>query len=312
MPQLDRRDFLKVVGLSAGAAATAACQQPVEKVIPYLVQPEEIIPGLPTYYASTCRECPNACALVVKTREGRPIKVDVNPDDLVSSAGLCMRGQASLNRTYDAFRFKGPMLRDGDRFVPIGWEQALALLAEKLAPAAATGQVAFLGRNETGTLDALIDQFLAAIGSPNRLRFELYAHEALRTANQRVFGSDAVPHFDLAKSDLVVSFGADFLETWLNPPQNQQGWAESRRVGKGYAVYVGPRLGMTGGNADEWISPQPGTEVLVALALAHAVAGGGSELAALLRPYAWRRSRCRRETRSRVRTPPAWPPRCRS
>ncbi len=286
MPELDRRDFLKVVGLSAGAAATAACQEPVEKVIPYLVRPEEIIPGLPTYYASTCRECPNACSLVVKTREGRPIKVDVNPDDLLSSGGTCIRAQASLNRTYDPFRFRGPMLREGDQLVPIEWEQALALLAEKLAPAAAAGQVAFLGGDETGTLDELIDQFLAAIGSPNRLRFELYAHEALRTANERVFGTDAVPHFDIAKSDLVVSFGADFLETWLNSPQNQQGWAESRRGGKGYAAYVGPRLGMTGGNMDEWISPQPGTEVLVALALAYAVAGAGSELAALLQPYA--------------------------
>ena len=73
MPELDRRDFLKIVGLSAGAAATAACQDPIEKVIPYLNQPEEIIPGIPTYYASVCRECPAGCGLTVKTREGRPI-----------------------------------------------------------------------------------------------------------------------------------------------------------------------------------------------------------------------------------------------
>ena len=113
MPELDRREFLKVVGMSAGAAATVACRDPVEKVIPYLNRPEEIIPGVPTYYASTCRECPAACATRVKTREGRPIKVEGNPDDPITRGRLCVRGQASLHRTYDATRFPSPMRRDG-------------------------------------------------------------------------------------------------------------------------------------------------------------------------------------------------------
>jgi molybdopterin-containing oxidoreductase family iron-sulfur binding subunit len=286
MPELDRRDFLKVVGLSAGAAASAACREPVEKVIPYLVQPEEVIPGIPTYYASTCRECPVACSTRVKTREGRPIKVDVNPDDPISSAGLCVRGQASLNRTYDDLRFRSPMQRQGDRLVAISWEEATRLLVEKLGPAGAAGKVTFVGGLETGTLDELIDEFLAKLGSPDRVRFELYAHEALRTANSQVFGIDGVPQFDIGHSDLVISFGADFLETWLNTPQNQQGFAESRRGGKGYAIYVGPRLGLTGANTDEWLAPEPGTEVFVALALAHELAGGASsELRGLLGPF---------------------------
>src|SRR5262245_1577463 len=100
MPELDRRDFLKVVGLSAGAAVTSACQEPVEKVIPYLVQPEEIVPGKPTYYASVCRECPIGCSIHVKTREGRPIKIDGNPDDPFVRGASCARGQGSLARTY--------------------------------------------------------------------------------------------------------------------------------------------------------------------------------------------------------------------
>ena len=84
MPELDRREFLKVVGLGAGAAATVACEEPVRKIIPYLNQPEEIVPGVATWYASTCRECPNACSIQVKTREGRPIKVEGNPEDPVT------------------------------------------------------------------------------------------------------------------------------------------------------------------------------------------------------------------------------------
>ena len=206
MPDLDRREFLKVVGLSAGAVAAAGCQEPVEKVIPYLIQPEEIVPGIPTYYASTCRECPMACGIQVKTREGRPIKVDGNPDDPIAGGALCVRGQSSLARTYDASRFRGPMRRQGDGFVPISWEEGISLLVDRLRPAAKAGRVAFLGGLDTGTRDAVVDRFLGAIGSPHRVRFELYAHEALRAANQMLFGTDAVPQFDLERADVFVSF----------------------------------------------------------------------------------------------------------
>ena len=272
MPELDRRDFLKIVGFTAGAAATAGCQEPVEKVIPYLNQPEEVIPGIATYYNSTCRECPAACGIRVTTREGRPIKVDGNPDDPVSRGALCARGQASLYRTYDAARFSGPMLRRDGRFEPISWDQGLALLAEKLGAASASGKVFFLGGLETGTLDGLIDRFLAAIGSPHRLRFEFFGYEALRSANRRLFGRSDAPHFALDKADVIVSFGTDFVETWLNPLQNQVNFSAGRQEGRGYAAHVGPRLGLSAANTDLWLSPEPGSEVLVALALAHAVA----------------------------------------
>ena len=270
MSELDRRDFLKIVGMSAGAAATVACQDPLEAVIPYLNQPEEVVPGIPTYYNSTCRECPAACGIRVKTREGRPIKVDGNPDDPIDGGSLCVRGQAGLSRTYDSARFKGPMRREEGDLVPISWDEGMELLVEKLR--AANGRVAFLGGAETGTLDEIIDRFLAALGSSKRLRFELYAHEALRSANESVFGTDAVPHFALDKADVIVAFGTDFLETWLNPLQNQRNFATARADGHGFAAFVGPRFGVSGCNTDLWLAAEPGTEVLVALALAHEVA----------------------------------------
>ena len=270
MPEFDRREFLKIVGVGAGAAASTACHDPLEQVIPYLNQPEEIVPGIATHYYSTCRECPAACSLDVKTREGRPIKVDGNPNDPASQGSLCVRGQASLYRTYDAARFAGPMVRQNGAFVPTSLEAGIALLVEKLV--AAEGRVAFLGGLETGTLDALIDQFLAANGSPNRVRFELFAHEALRSAHRRLFGTDAIPQFDLAKADVLVAFGTDYLETWLNPLHNQVGFAQSRRNPESYAAFVGPRLGLSGANTDTWIQPAPGSELLVALALAQGVA----------------------------------------
>jgi molybdopterin-containing oxidoreductase family iron-sulfur binding subunit len=272
MPELDRRDFLRIVGISAGAAAAAACQEPVETLIPYLNRPEEIVPGISTYYASTCRECPAACATRVTTREGRPIKVDGNSADPLAQGKLCVRGQASLHRTFDPARIRGPLARDAatERLAPTTWEAALSTLVEWLRPAAERGTVHFLGGLETGVLDGLIDRFLAALGSPRRVRFELFGHEALRAANRAVFGTDAIPHFAIDRADVLIAFGSDFLETWLNPVQNQVLYAKARREGKGFAVYVGPRLSASGQAMDVWLRTKPGTEIQVALALAGA------------------------------------------
>jgi len=272
MPELDRRNFLKAVGLSAGAAATVACKDPVETVIPYLNQPEEIIPGIPTYYASTCRECPTGCSIQVKTREGRPLKVEGNPADPRTEGSVCIRGQAGLARTYDTTRFRGPQKRDGDALVPVSWEEALATLTAKLGPAAAAGKVAFLSGHERGTFGALIGEFMSAIGSPRHIVYEPFGYEPLRAANQKLFGVADVPQLDFALADVVVSFGADFLETYLDASAAQVGFANARRGGRGFAVYVGPRLSLSGSNCDAWLSPDPGTEIFVALGLAHEVA----------------------------------------
>ena len=105
MAEFDRRDFLKIVGASAGSAAASGCTDPVQKLIPYVVQPEEITPGLPVTYASTCQECPAACGLHVRTRESRPIKLEGNPDHPINQGALCARGQAGLYRTYAPDRF---------------------------------------------------------------------------------------------------------------------------------------------------------------------------------------------------------------
>jgi molybdopterin-containing oxidoreductase family iron-sulfur binding subunit len=271
MPEIDRRDFLKIVGLSAGAAATVACREPVEKIVPYLNQPEEVTPGIASFYASTCRECPASCGLIVKTREGRPIKVDGNPADPISQGRLCVRGQASLLRTYDASRLAGPLKRGADGImVPTTWEDGISILVDKLREH--SGKVAFLGGLETGTLDGLIDDVLAAIGSPNRVRFEPFAHEALRKANEQLFGTASVPQFRFERADLIVSFGADWQETWLSPVKQQIGYADARRGGKAFAVYVGPRLGLSGADMDEWLAPVPGTEIQLVLALLREVA----------------------------------------
>ena len=160
MAELDRRHFMKLVGLGAGAAATAGCSDPVEKLVPYVVQPEVITPGIAVEYASTCTECPTACGLHVKTREGRPIKLDGNPDHPVNRGALCPRGQAAIARPYLPQRYAGPSQRQADgSFAEATWEEGQRALAAKLG--ASSGRVAVLGGQVGPTPSGLIDTWVA-------------------------------------------------------------------------------------------------------------------------------------------------------
>src|SRR5262245_47046153 len=183
MAELDRRDFLKLVGISAGGAAAAGCSDPVEKLIPYVVQPEEITPGLAVMYASTCQECSVGCGVHVRTREGRPVKLEGNPEHPINRGKLCARGQASLSRTYHADRYRGPVERDASgAFAPVTWEQAIAKLSA--AVGAAGRRVAVLSTPVGPTLTGLIDSWLAATGGGAHVAYESLEPEALRSASQ--------------------------------------------------------------------------------------------------------------------------------
>jgi molybdopterin-containing oxidoreductase family iron-sulfur binding subunit len=273
MAELDRRDFLKLVGVSAGGAAATGCSDHVEKLIPYVVQPEEITPGRVVKYASTCLECPAACGVHVRTREGRPIKLEGNPEHPVNRGALCALGQASIGRTFHPDRYAKPLLRGASgAFEEIGWEQATALLAEKLK--ASGGKVRALSGELGPTLGSLFDRFLAALGAAGgRVHYEPFAYEALREASRAVFGAGVRPIFDLEGADFVIDFGADSLETWLSPVEHARQIESARDVAKAEGrdarfVYVGPRLSVTAGNADEWLPAKPGTEGILALGIA--------------------------------------------
>ena len=291
-----RRTLLKVLGAAAPAAAAAACAPgAAERIVPYVVPPDDLVPGVAAWYATVCGECPAGCGLLVRTREGRAVKVEGNPRHPVNRGSVCIRGQAALQGLYDPDRFTGPQRRravagGGDgAFEPIDWPAAERLFADRLREAAGggrRGRVAIVTPLTTGALDRLVDCWAAALGA-RRLRYEPFAYEAIRAANLAAFGRRAVPHHDFATPRLVVSFGADFLETWLSTVRHSRDHAAGRRrpgAERSRLVQIEPRLSLTGANADERLDVAPGTEGMVAAAMVHAIVTEGRSQARDLTP----------------------------
>ncbi|HXV83419.1 MAG TPA: molybdopterin-dependent oxidoreductase, partial [Candidatus Binatia bacterium] len=287
MTNLTRRDFFKMVSVGGSVATLAACgAEPPEKLIPYLIPPEEIIPGVAVWYATVCRECPAGCGLIVKTREGRAVKAEGNPVHPVNRGALCARGQATLQGLYNPDRIREPLLRSSDgTFQAISWEEAEGRAAKDLLRLQQEGKAdraAFITSLVGGTLRELIQRWMGAFGSYRSFVFESLSYEGPRAAHEIVFGLNTVPKFAFEKSQLIVSFGADFLETWLSPVEYARGFSSMRslRNGKmGRFYYAGPRMSLTGANADEWISTRPGTEGLLALGMLHQILSDGAAIA---------------------------------
>ncbi|MEX2581910.1 MAG: molybdopterin dinucleotide binding domain-containing protein, partial [Gemmatimonadota bacterium] len=253
---LKRRDFLKVLG--AGGVATAGCStSEVERLIPYVVPAEEIVPGVPTWYTSTCRECPAGCGIHVETHSGRATKVEGNPDHPISQGNLCARGQASVQGLYHPDRFRGPITREGPETLNPTWGTAERLLAQQIQAEQQAGRdVVFLSRSHTGSMEQLVNEWVASVGA-RRVVYDVWA--------------DQPRGLDFSQADVLVSFGADFLETWGSPVEYAWQFAQmhSYQSGRrGKFVWVAPHRPLTGLNADQWIAPRPGTEIVLAQALA--------------------------------------------
>jgi molybdopterin-containing oxidoreductase family iron-sulfur binding subunit len=280
---VDRRQFLKVLGVTgAGTAALSGCSTDrVAKLVPYMVQSEQQVPGVPTVYASTCTECASGCGVHVITREARAIKLEGNPEHPVNLGTLCARGQAGLQGLYNPDRIGAPLARNAaGGFDEITWEDAIARLAARMGQA--QGKVAAINGYGPSTFSALLEGMVGQLGG-RTVSWQAFAREAESTANQRTFGRDDLPAYDFAAARYIVSFGADFLETWGATMEQSRGFAASHGFSDGTMakhVYVGPRMNLSGANADEWLDVAAGTEVFVALLLARAAAAAnGSPIA---------------------------------
>jgi len=273
-PNVDRRGFVRLL-LAGGAGSLAACAPvpPDQKIVSPVDRPEEMIPGKLLDYATTCRACPAGCGMTVRTREARATKLEGLAGHPVNDGALCARGQAQLQQLYSPDRLTEPLRRnDAGELVPIGWDEALALIAERVGGLTATrsgSRLAVLSRQLGPTMRHLLGAFVDSTGG-SLLEFEPFPYAPMRAASELCFGKPALwrPHLERAR--MVLSLGADFLETWLSPVHQSRGYTHARRyedgaIGTHYQVE--PRLSLTGANADQWILIRPGTEHILAMGL---------------------------------------------
>src|SRR4029079_11478550 len=169
-----RREFLKVVGATGAATTMIGCSsERVEKLIPYFVSPDETVPGVSPYYATTCRECSAGCGVIAETRDGRAIKLEGNPDHPLNRGALCARGQAALQGLYNPDRYRGPMVRQGGKLVKTTWDEALKVFTQKLGEVGpGASNAVFINRHESGSFPAVLNGCLAARGIPAALSID--------------------------------------------------------------------------------------------------------------------------------------------
>lgn len=282
---LVRRDFLTVMGASMAMASFACARRPVQKIIPYVVKPEEIVPGVPNWYASTCKECSSACGVLIKTREGRPIKLEGNSDHPLNHGALCSRGQASVLGLYDLDRLKAPLLRTRSTGVSRegAWQEVDQAIQSKLNAASAQGkQVRVLsGAVGSESTRRLVREFLSnfSAGEGAHVEYEALGLEELSDAQKLSYGTALVPQYSFDRAELILSLGADFLGTWLSPVEHAHDWSKGRKLRDKNPAHAKlnklicfePTMTVTGANADHRYPIRPGDELSIALALAQVI-----------------------------------------
>src|SRR3989475_221285 len=305
LKDMDRRQFIKISGLTGSSATLASCGNPEYHLIRFIPE-DRIVPGTAVWRPSICPLCPAGCGLIARvmdsevevlrngqlglTRMGLAKKLEGNPDHPINRGKLCTRGQAAAEITYHPDRVGHPLKRAGARgvgkFEEIPWDQALGELVAKLdALDAANDQkkLTILLRPQPGLRTELIKQFAAGFGAPAPVTFEFFNDDVLRRANALSFGIHQLPTFDLAESRYVLSFGADFLGTWNSPVAHNVGYGQMRQGkpgSRGKFVQVEYRMSQTGANADEWVAVRPGMEGVLALGIAQVIIKSGARRAA--------------------------------
>ncbi|MBI2193404.1 MAG: 4Fe-4S dicluster domain-containing protein [Planctomycetes bacterium] len=272
-----RRQFLEILASSFTAMSLSGCgfRPPKEKIIPYLEQPEDVLPGVAQGYASTCGCCPAACGMLVKCRDGRPIKLEGNPQHPLSHGGLCARGHAGLLDLYDSERLRGPLAHG----LPSSWPLVDAEILRQLAGIREqNGPIRILSRTVTSpTLRQAIAEFSRVFPTTRHVTSDPVSSSAILEAHRRTHGERALPGYRFERAKVIVSFDADFLGTWISPVEFTRGWAQGRRLGLerstvSWHVQCEARQSLTGGNADLRIPIRPSDLLAAVLDLGSRVA----------------------------------------
>lgn len=273
-----RRDFLKVLGFGMAAVSLAACETPVKKAIPYLNKPEGEYPSIANWYASTYAEGGDYASILVKTREGRPIKIEGNTLSGVSS-GVSARVHSSLLGLYDVEKLKGPQKGDDTK---VSWETVDKEITTQLAQIAESGRPIRLVSSTiiSPSTKSVIADFVAKYPTTTHVTYDANSASALIKANESSFGKAVVPAYDFSKADVIVGIDADFLGTWLAPTTFSKQYAETRRVSSAEGgkkdmsrhYQFESILSLTGSNADYRSAVKPSQLGLVVTSLYNKVA----------------------------------------
>ncbi|RZJ73951.1 TAT-variant-translocated molybdopterin oxidoreductase [Flavobacterium sp.] len=270
-----RRDFLKFVGFSTAAASLAACEGPVHKSIPYVVQPEQIVPGVWDMYATTFFDGFDFANLLIKTREGRPIKVENNKDGGARFSANA-RVHASILSMYDSSRLKQPKIGGKDA----SWDEVTAAIKAGVAKGGKT--VVLTGTIASPTTQKLINEFIAAHAGAEHVQYDAVSASTALDAFEQVYGERGLVDYDFGKADVILGIGADFLGDWQGGSYDT-GYTLGRIPTKGKMsrhVQFEANMTLSGANADRRVPMTPAQQKQ-ALALVYNIVTGAGEATSL-------------------------------
>ncbi len=269
-----RRDFLKLLGFSTAAVTLAACEAPVLKTIPYVVKPHDIIPGVPNYYATSYFDGTDFASVLVKTREGRPIKIE--PNAIAKELGkTSARVQAGVLSLYDNDKVKQPKLDGKDETYDVVDDYVLNALTQSTNIGK---RIVLLSHSyPSPTFKKLVDEFKVKYPTAELVTYDSFPHASALDAAQEVFGQRHLPVYDLSTTELVVSFQADFLEDY-NGGSLESSYAAAKKPGANMLrhIQVESNMSLTGANADERIRLKPSAVYKLLVEVYNALNGGSA------------------------------------
>ncbi|AOW21487.1 TAT-variant-translocated molybdopterin oxidoreductase [Urechidicola croceus] len=272
-----RRDFLKYVGFTTAAASLVACEGPVKKAIPYLVKPDEIIPGVADYYATAIADGFDFANVLVKVREGRPIKIEPNKE---ANGSTNARVQASVLSLYDGLRLRSPRINGDSVSENISWSDVDVQIVKQLTDVSASGKaIAFLtGTDASPSTTSLISQFAERYGNVRHVIYDSVSESAAIDAYEAMYGSRALPSYDFSKAKTIVSVGADFLGDWQGG-NFEAGYAKGRIPDHGkmsHHIQFESNMTLSGANADTRVMVKPSAQKTILADLYNVIVNGGS------------------------------------
>jgi MoCo/4Fe-4S cofactor protein with predicted Tat translocation signal len=278
-----RRDFLKYLGFSTAAAAVAAsCEMPVRKAIPYLQRPDNVVLGVANYYASTYVNGGDAISVVVKQRDGRPIKIEGNELSSLTKGATSAQAQASVLDLYDTTRLRHPLQKVGKDYKEVtSFENFDNLVKESIASLGGKSLVLLTSTINSPSTLQIISEFLAKYPGSRHVQYDEVSYSGMLQANELSYGKRAIPQYRFDKAKLIVSLGADFLGTWLTPTVYSKQYSENKKI-KGDKpeisrhVQFESMMSLTGSNADDRYTHKPSETGNVALALLSKLGGAVS------------------------------------